>query len=164
MWLLIRVVLVAAVILVVLAVLRRRGTGPEITVANVSDAVAQLCRQGKDGAFLVLMLPSPQVPGRDPLNVQYSIEGGRLGLDWVLVSDTNVAEAQRVGAFIRERGHTVAEKEMNGVRYLRVEDGDVVRLGLAILDRLYGLDGGARVGTVMRGFRWKSGAGSPMVR
>ncbi len=44
---------------------------------------------------------------------------------------------------------------MNGVRYLRVEDGDVATLGVEIMQRLYGLAPNASLKAVVEGFTWK---------
>lgn len=74
----------------------------------------------------------------DPtLNLQYSVEDGALGLDWVLLGERNRVDRQRIERFARMKRHTVRERRLNDVFYLRVEDGDLVALGIGIARELY---------------------------
>ena len=47
------------------------------------------------------------------------------------------------------------ELETNGVRFLRIEDGDLAGLGLQIAGDLYGLGPNAGMSTVIEGFNWR---------
>lgn len=131
----------------------RSGNGPEITVADIPEGVAKLQQHGGERAFLVFLFTPRR--GEESINLQYSIEGGQLGLDWVLISSTNIADKAKLEAFVTERGHSFQEKEMNGVRFVRIEDGDLARLGLHIVTDLYGLNPSARLDTVVDGFDWR---------
>jgi hypothetical protein len=97
--------------------------------------VEQLRKTGGDGAWAVFMfrttVPSTETTD-DYLNLQYSIERRTVGLDWVLLGPRNYADKEALTNFIRRRRHKVEIREMNDVAYLRVEDGNVVELGLAI--------------------------------
>ena len=74
----------------------------------------------------------------DPyIDIQYSVHDGVLGLDWVLIEEQNIADKDRITRFIAELGHTVAELEMNGVEFLRVENGDLAALGMSIVKDCY---------------------------
>ncbi len=106
----------------------RSGNGPQVRVDDVPDGVAHLQQQGKEDAFLVFIFVPPTRPREQPVNLQFSIERGQLGLDWVLLSPTNIADKAQIETFIRERGHSARETQVNGVRYLRVEDGDLAAL------------------------------------
>jgi hypothetical protein len=99
------------------------------------------------------MFDPPGQPGAEAINLQLSIDHGRLGLDWVLLSSSNLADRPKVEAFIRKRGHAVRDEAMNGVRFLRVEDGDLTALANAILADLCKLNGDAKVETVVEGFK-----------
>jgi hypothetical protein len=143
---------VAVLMLLFLAKLRN-GNGPTLRVRDVPQAIEQLRQQGKDSAFLVFMFEPSAKPAVDAINLQLSIENGRLGLDWVLISPANVADRAKVEAFIRLRGHSVRELEGNGVRYLRVEDGDVSSLASAIIRDLYKYGSEATLDTVAEGFK-----------
>lgn len=131
----------------------RSGDGPTVTVSDIPEGVAKLQQHGREHAFLVFLFTPRQ--GEDAINLQYSIQRGHLGLDWVLIGSANIADKAKVEAFVTERGHSFREKEMNGVRFVRIEDGDLARLGLHIVTDLYGLNLTARLGTVVDGFDWR---------
>lgn len=132
----------------------RVGDGPTIHVRDLQRAIAELARQGKNGAFLVVLFGQGS-RGGDRLNLQLSIEKGRLGIDWVLLAELNVADRTKFEGFVRERGFFVREHEMNGVRYLRVEDGDLPALAQTVLTDLYQLAPGDSLDTVVEGFTLK---------
>jgi hypothetical protein len=142
-----------AVLLLLLLAKLRRGDGPTLRVRDVPQAIEQLRQHGKDAAFLVFMFEPLVKPAVDAINLQLSMENGRLGLDWVLISPANIADRAKVEAFIRLRGHSVRELEGNGVRSLRVEDGDVSALASAIIQDLYNYGPEANLDTVADGFK-----------
>ena len=146
-------VLAAAVAVLVLSRFRLRN-GPTITLRDLPRAVAALTREGRDGDFLVVLFgPTGEDGGR--LNLQFSIEDDRLGIDWVLLSGANVADRARIVGFVQARGHVARELEMNGVRYLRVEDGDLAGLAHAILSELYRVGPGAPLDLIVEGFTFE---------
>ena len=55
---------------------------------------------------------------------------------------------------MKEKHHTALEREGNGVRYLRVEDGDVVQLGEQIAQEFYHLRDDSEMGMFTDGFEW----------
>lgn len=129
------------------------GEGPVIRVRDVPRAIDELGKKGGEHSFLVFMFDPPGRSGADAINLQLSIDKGRVGLDWVLLSPSNQADRPTVEAFIRQRGHTWREEDVNRVRFLRVEDGDLSALASAILTDLYKLTPEARLETVVEGFR-----------
>jgi hypothetical protein len=145
---------VGLVALVVALLRKRSGDGPRAVVADIPDGVRHLRQRGRDRSFLVFMFVPRDRRDRAPVNLQYSVERGRLGLDWVLLSPANVDDRARVEAFARARGHAPAEQTVNGVRFLRIEDGDVTQLGVQIVRELYGLAPDAELETVVDGFEW----------
>jgi hypothetical protein len=64
------------------------------TVAEIPGIVGKLATL-KDGSFAVLMFDSQLSTGGDAVNLQYSVEHGAVGLDWVLLSQTNVTDKGR---------------------------------------------------------------------
>lgn len=153
--------IVAAVVLLALALgvtVKARaqllsGDGPSMRVRDVPGAIAQLRQQGREHSFLVLMFDPPGQAGAEAINLQLSIDKGRLGLDWVLLSSSNVADRAKIESLLRKRGQPVREIEMNGVRFLRVEEGDLTALASAVLSDIYKLAPDAKLGTVVEGFR-----------
>ena len=121
----------------------------------VPELVAQLRSKGTDGSFAVLMFSpldsfsSDDDTDDDIINLQYSMEGGVVGLDWVLLAPRNVADRERIAELIAHRGHTVVSRRMNGVDFLRVEDGEIVYLGMQIVTELYKIDSQAYIGLLV---------------
>lgn|SRR5665647_2593427 len=85
-------------------------------------------------------------------NLQFSIENGTVGLDWVLLEPRNIADEVRIAEFIASKGHAVTEMGINDVEYLRVEDGDICELGLSIVEEFYKMPRDADIGILVSGF------------
>jgi len=133
---------------------RRSGDGPQVMVTDIPDGVAHLQRSGKEHAFLVFLFVPPDRRDGEAINLQYSIDGGQLGLDWVLLSPANVADRDRLEAFVNGKGHALREQHENGVRFLRIEDGDLAVLGVQIARDLYRLDPSTPLNTIVEDFEW----------
>jgi hypothetical protein len=118
----------------------------------VLDALAQ---SGKEASWVVFMfyttLSNPETPDMC-INLQYSIEAGRLGLDWVLLGPRNVAERDCVARFAKRSGFQPSLVTMNGVSYLRIEGGALSGLGTAIAAHLFGIDSDSVLGLLVHGF------------
>jgi hypothetical protein len=136
-----------------------RNPKPELvaTVALIPAVVKRLDATGQNDAFAVFIFTRPGEYESDEtaVNLQFSIENSRLGLDWVLLGPRNIKDQDTIAQFIRSRGHTVNEQEMNGVRYLRTTDGDVATLGVDIAQTVYGLRADSVVDLIAEGFEWK---------
>jgi hypothetical protein len=145
----------AAAGIALLIFLRARGAA-SVTVSQIPAVVAQLQVSGRDDSFAVFRFAGAgeEAGEATTADLQFSIEKTRLGLDWVLLAKRNLADNDKVAAFMRSKNHAVAERDMNGVRYLRVEDGDLAKLGVAIACELYGLALGAPVELIVESFDW----------
>jgi hypothetical protein len=117
-------------------------TPSAVRVQQISAVVDQLTANAQEQSWAAFTFnpPSQSVTGDSAVNLQYSFEGGRVGLDWVLLAPRNVADKEKVSAFIKQQNHQLLEREVNGVRYLRVEGGDLANLGISMLNQLYGTD------------------------
>jgi len=100
------------------------------------------------------MFRSPLSPEADPINLQYSVEHGTVGLDWVLLSPSNIADREKVSAFAAELGQPMSEHVMNNVHYLRAEGAGIEQLGTSIIVELYGLPRNASLEFIPDGFEW----------
>ncbi len=58
------------------------------------------------------------------VNVQFSYENGKAGLDWVMRTPRNKKDKKQFLKLAESMNYTVSEKEMNGVEYLRIENDD----------------------------------------
>ncbi|GEM_PF-3966070 len=117
--------------------------------------VEQLRQKGSEASWVVFMFytPIPSVETEDDCpNLQYSILDGKVGIDWILLGPRNIADKVQVSQFIASKGHTITEIEMNGVPFLRVENGDVARLGQSIIEEFYRMPVDADVGILLHGF------------
>ena len=88
-------------------------------------------------------------------NLQYSIENGRLGFDWVLMAPQNVKDETSLLDFIKQLGYTPSKREMNDVRYLRVEGKGAEDLGLKVLRDFYHLPPEVKLELIVEGFDMK---------
>src|SRR5690348_1776163 len=118
-------VLVAIAGTVLLILRSRTADEVRVSVGQIPKVVSQLKTTGRDSSFAVfLFIPRdrPANDGDEQVNLQYSIENGRLGFDWVLLAAPNIADQDKIAAFMRDRGFAANMREMNKVRYMRVED------------------------------------------
>ena len=116
---------------------RARVMTPQpVSVSQLSSIFDQLNANHKDGSWAAFTFCPPDEPASDQtaVNLQYSVAGGKIGFDWILLAPRNIADQDKIVAFMKDKHYTVSEREMNGVRYFRVEDGDLVQLGKQIAE------------------------------
>jgi hypothetical protein len=136
-------VLIIVILLVAGAIgwklLRSRDNGIQtkmISVNDIEDVHHQISSQAMETSFAVFVF-TPTRNGEAPLEVQFSIEKGVTGLDWILMSEPNKREKSRVIQFALDKGFEWQECEMNDWVYLRTEQGDLVGLCTALINDLY---------------------------
>jgi hypothetical protein len=101
----------------------------EVEVTDIPEVFSRLQSSNNYPAFAVFIFAPPDRPASaDSINIQFSMEDGNPGFDWVLLSPTNIEDRDRFVAFAESKGYDAREMEMNNVRYLRVEGGDLVQL------------------------------------
>ena len=100
------------------------------------------------------MFDSPLSPGGDTVNLQYSVEQGAFGLDWVLLGQTNIADNEKASALAAQMGHPMTERVMNDVHYLRTEGRDLDMLGSNIISQFYGVPREKKLDLITDGFDW----------
>lgn len=117
---------------------RRRGIRSyKITLGRVREVYRDISEQAVETSFAVFIVPRPK---QDSVEVQFSIEDGAAGLDWILESEANKAERRNVEQYVLSKGFHFQEKEMNNWHYLRIEQGDIAKLCVGIIRDLYGSD------------------------
>jgi len=89
------------------------------------------------------------------VNLQYSIEGGVVGLDWVLLAPRNIADQAKVSEFAAKLGYRLDAHEMNNVRYLRVTSGSISELGEKIIEDFYKISPDTKLEMITEGFKWQ---------
>lgn len=130
---------------------------PEIEVSSldIADIAAKLNASEAEVsyaafAFNRLNETDPEVA----VNIQLSMERGKLGFDWVLLGQPNIDDLGRFRAFLDTKGVVAADVTRNGVRYFRVEEGNVAELAASVVTDMYGLPADSRLGLYHEGFEW----------
>lgn len=128
-----------------------------VRLADIPQIFDKLKSRGSDGSFAVFMFSDHGKLGEEgQVNLQFSIENGSVGLDWVLIGPINIRDEERIFSFLKARGSTPSRLEENGVSYLRTERGDLVQLCQHILKGLYGVKADEDIDLVPEGFSWES--------
>jgi hypothetical protein len=129
--------------LAVWKLLRFRDTGvhtKSISVSDIGEVYRQISTQGVETSFAVFIIAPPQWDAADTVEVQFSVEEGVTGLDWILMSEANKREKQRVVQFALRKGAEWQECEMNEWLYLRIDQGDLVELCTSLIRDLYAVE------------------------
>jgi hypothetical protein len=117
---------------------RDKGIGTKtISVRDIGDVYRQISTQGVETSFAVFIIAPPQWNTEDTVEVQFSVEQGITGLDWILMSAANQREKPRVMQYALRKGTAWQECEMNNWFYLRIEQGDLVELCTSLIRDLY---------------------------
>ena len=155
--LLIAVVVVAAVVLGI-GFFRPRVVKPvRVTVADLPRILAAVSASTRTPTFAVFVFTTPDQPDtKDAVNLQFSLENGRAGFDWVLLAPRNIKDKDSFVGYLHRRDYTFSERKMNGVAYLRIEDGDLVQLCSDVVTRLYGRPRDEPMDMIVEGFDWAS--------
>ena len=152
------VILACVIGITILALLVRRRIAPAyaVTARDIPEVISRLQRSSKDGHFAVLMFVPPGSSDGGAVNLQYSIQQGAVGLDWVLQGPRDIADEKRIREFVSEAGYRFVAQEMNGVRYWRVTGSGISDLGAKIVREFYQIDPDTKLGLITQGFRWQT--------
>ena len=122
-----------------------------IAVADVDEVFRQISAQGVETSFAVFAMRTGKED--DAVEIQFSVEDGKTGVDWILMSPANIEEKSKVIQYAASKGVEWQEKEMNDWLYLRIEQGDVVGLCTSLIEDLYQVE---QVELKYGGFRYKA--------
>lgn len=109
----------------------------KISVSDIADVYQQISIQGVETSFAVFIVTPPQRVAEENVEIQFSVEKGVTGLDWILMSESNRREKLRVNQYALDKGMEWQECEMNEWLYLRIEKGDLVELCTSLIRDLY---------------------------
>ncbi len=124
-----------------------------IAVADVGEVFRQISAQGVETSFAVFAIRTGEEDEDDAVEIQFSVEDGKTGLDWILMSPANIEEKPKMIQYAASKGVEWQEKEMNDWLYLRIEQGDVVGLCTSLIEDLYQVE---QVELKYGGFRYKA--------
>ena len=129
-----------------------------VRLADIPGVLQLVSATRHNGTFAVFLFGEggkPPAP-KDALNVQFSIEHRRVGLDWVLLAPANIAARGRVAAFFEERRIPLTTSTMNDVSQLRTETGDLAALCSDLLRTVFGVTHAQEMELISEGFAWSS--------
>lgn len=127
----------------------------ECTLQKIPIVFEHLRQKGRDGSFVIFTFqPSAGSNPDDAINLQFSIAGGRIGLDWCLNSPGNIRDKEKLEGFIAAHGQRARLMETNQVKYLRVEQGDLPLLCQGVIIELYAMPFDVKLDLVAQGFPW----------
>ena len=148
-----------AILVWVFAKLARTRVQPteRVTVAQIGSVFESLSAASVEPAFVVISFNTPERPrANEAVDVQFYKENGRVGFDWALEAARNVQDEEVFLSFARTAGYQPRLQETNGVRYHRVDDGDVLRLCMSVITELYGRPPDTQIELILEGFELQS--------
>lgn len=150
-----KLVVIALIALALFAIWRFRSLpAPEqqdqVTLDQIDSVWDALRRTGSEGSFAVFMSgPSVAAP-----EFQFSIQEGRVGLDWVLINEANVRGKEAFERMLDSAGAAYRELERNGVRFIRTEDERAPELCRRVVKEIFDFDAGASLNLIIESFEW----------
>jgi hypothetical protein len=151
------VLAVVIFILCIRSILRSPGRDRSLTMRDIDRVVHALRTTGTDESFAVVLVPDTAEDDGAAANLQFSIEQGRLGFDWVLNAKRNIRDRDKVVSLIKSLGYICSERKSNNVDYLRCEDArDFPGLAKKILRELYRFNEQQPLSLIVDGFEWET--------
>jgi len=148
-------VLIVVVLAIVFVLVKKIVITGEVKMTDIPAIFDKLRVGGKDGSFAVFIFtPLGKASPGEAINLQFSIEQGQIGLDWVLLGPLNLRDKEKFLQFAGKLGHKVVAREGNKVKYLRVEEGDLPKLCEASIRDLYAISSDTGLGFIPEGFTW----------
>jgi len=151
---------IAILVWVFAKVLRARArVRPEVrvTVEQIGKVFESLSAAPSEPAWVVISFTTPDRPrATDAVDLQFFKENGRVGFDWTLVSPRNIQDEERFLEFARTAGFEPRLQETNGVRYHRVDAGDVLHLCRSLISGLYERPPETEIEVIYEGFEPKA--------
>lgn len=116
---------------------KRRPLGARLSdPQRLHDLVAN---SGQEDAWICFFAPRAR-PDDEAVHLQFSMENGRPGFDWVLLAPANVRDQAKFEALAESIGIELQRNQINGVDYFRTEDERCVELCRRIVVDIYGGD------------------------
>ncbi len=131
---------------------------PMISVSEMASVIESLSLGQGYPRYAVLMFLPHDATDEDYVNLQYSVDHGIVGMDWVLLGARNIADSKAIRALAKTLGFSFRRYEMNQVSYLRVEGpglAELAHLGTSIVSGFYQFEADSKVKLLLQGFNWK---------
>ncbi len=122
----------------------------QVPLHRVGTVYESLRRTGNDGSFAVFM-PGSTAGAPD---IQFSVQRGRVGLDWVLLGDASIRGQEAFKKLLDSEEASYREQELNGVRFVRTEDERAPELCRRALEEIFEIDPQGAVTLIVESFEW----------
>ena len=129
---------------------------PRVLVSQIPSIIEKLLLGTGDPRYAVLMFVPLDSVDREHVNLQYSMENGVVGLDWVLLGERNIKDAEAIKAFALSRGFEFKNREINQVEFLRTEEPGIAELGMSLITDFYHYRPTTRIKLLVEGFEWEA--------
>jgi hypothetical protein len=116
----------------------------------------QLEHSGTNQSFAIFAFFPNNEGKSNHVEIQFGIENNRIGLDWVLLGENKEKDKNKFIDLARSNGYKVNYLEMNDVKYLRIENGDLVGLMEQIMIQLYDVTPNKKMELIANKFKVKA--------
>jgi hypothetical protein len=149
-------VIIGVILLLVVVFISRKAPAASVRLVDIPAIFEKMRADAKDESFALFgLIPPGGKSTDDVINIQFSRENGRLGVDWVLICPRNIADKEKFVQLAQVRGQQISAIEAkNGVKFLRVEDGDLPGLLDLVLRELYAVPPDMAMELTYAGFAW----------
>ena len=113
---------------------------PTASPEDIPAIVNSLATHGEDWQFVMFILPQSESSNEQDIAVQFSVEEGAVGFDWLLDNGLGRAHRGKFEELAKRRGWSVTEREEGGIHYLRIQGmspSDIGQVGKEVLSTLY---------------------------
>jgi hypothetical protein len=146
-----------AAIVAVIALIAFTQSPPtyQVRIEDIPRVLAEVQSSKATPTYAAFVFLPPGATDEDEsINVQFSSDDGLVGLDWVLLGPSNVKDQDRFLDFVRAGGFAPRLTEKNGVKYYRVEFGDLATLCKQLITGLYNVPENTTIKMVAEGIHW----------
>lgn len=130
-------------------------TAADVQLSDLPAIAAAMSRSSAKVRYAALAFCPPDCQtDEDALNVQLSIEGGKIGLDWVLLGPQNIRDQEKFLSFAQAKGFQPVLRSENGVSFLRTDTDEAVKLAVLVVTEMYQLPHNETLSLYHEGFDW----------
>jgi len=131
---------------------KEKADNRSVALDEIPSIVDDLQKNGSDASFALFLFNNKATATGYAPGLQFSIEKGQLGLDYLLNSDFNKKEEDNFIQKVSELGCKYETREMNKVNFIRVTGDSLVWKAQEIMRRIYQVEGGEKIDLVKKGF------------
>lgn len=134
----------------------RRLRVQDVRLAELHEIVDAMSSGSARARYAGLTFNTGDRPApRDSVNLNLSVEGGKVGFDWVMIGRRNRQDGALFRSFARTRGVDALVRSCNGVTYLRIECDDVADFTARVVTDMYRQPHDRPLKLVHEGFTWR---------